>query len=76
MSMEVTQGVGKHRAVYLSPAWHTLVALKDELFASWAQSSPTSSTEWGFVHDSLKREGRIEGVMAFLKEIENRANQE
>jgi len=77
MSIQVSPSdMGQYGSIYKSPSWKLLVALKDELFDQWNKSAPSTFSEWHFLHDSLKRQGRIEGVMVLLKEIEDRAARE
>lgn len=77
MSLEMSPYLAEEfSSLYKSSQWKTLVKLKDELFASWINASPSSSSEWSFISEGLKREGRMEGLMIFLKEIEERALRE
>ncbi|MBU0579482.1 hypothetical protein KJ628_05970, partial [Patescibacteria group bacterium] len=59
-----------------SQTWLALAALRDNMTINWQHSVSTTSTEWGYISESLKKDGRIEGVLAFLREIESLAGKQ
>lgn len=50
--------------------WGALTALRDEMIKNWNQQGSTGETEFQYLSNALKKDGKIEGIKAFLDSIE------
>jgi len=64
------------KALYYSPTWEALVALKDEEMSKILVEKPSLGTEWLFMQEALRSQGKMDGIHFFLKDIENLASKE
>lgn len=62
------------KMLFRSPTWGALVALRDEMAQDYASGQSTTQTEWDYLSESLRNDGRKEGIMSFLKRIEGFAS--
>lgn len=58
------------RSLWHSPTWDALVALRNDMLANWNEQRGTGETEFEYLRSCLARDGKIEGVNAFLASIE------
>lgn len=65
---------GKYVALFRSDHYRTLELLAGELAARWRVEQSTGLTLDDYTMASLKRDGKIEGVIALILEIKRLAN--
>jgi len=65
-----------YRALWQSSHWETLTELADKSISKWQLEQNIGDTLDSYAMASLKRDGRIEGLRYFLKEIERLANKD
>lgn len=58
------------KELFRSETWKALLQLREDLVMKWSESRPNGTTEFDYLSQCLKRDGRIEGVGLFLSEIE------
>ncbi len=63
-----------YRALWQSTGFETVKDVVEKLTAKWRLELGTGSTLDEYTMVSLKRDGRIEGLMLLVKEIERLAN--
>ncbi len=54
--------------------WGALLALRDTLLVQWQEQGGSGATEFEYLSNALRRDGKIEGVNAFIQSIENMNN--
>lgn len=58
------------QALSKSSYWGALVALQRELLEKWYRELGPGTDEFAYLRSNLLRDGKIEGVTAFLQSIE------
>ena len=54
--------------------WGALLALREEMIGNWKEQGITGTTEFEYLANALRKDGKIEGVNALLMSIENMNN--
>jgi hypothetical protein len=61
----------KLRALSRSPQFPILTLLCEELVRRWNSERGTGGTEFEYLRSCLLRDGKIEGILALIKSIED-----
>ena len=65
---------GKLKNLVVSDTYNTLIRLKEEMTANWNNQLPSGAKEFDYLRNALERDGKIQGVRAFIQEIERLAS--
>ena len=61
------------KSLWRTEVFKALESLAREMCLNWARQGNSKQSEWEFIRDSLDRDGKIQGVEAFLKQLEQLA---
>ncbi len=62
------------KVLYMSKTWSAALSLMHDMIGNWQTSSSATKTEWDYMSESLRKDGRIEGFGMFVREIESLCN--
>ncbi len=66
--------MNRYSSLLNSDHFETLTNLRDEFFRKWQSERSSCSTLDEYSMESLLRDGKVDGINLFLKEIEKRSH--